>query len=144
MPDITIIRSSDVESTPPPAHGKEAGWIKRIIYPPHVKTKGLILGVSEVNPGYAVHRWHRHVSDKAEGYEVVYPKDFEEIYYIVRGSGAMKWKTEDGNIDEELVSAGDAVFIPVEAAEHELFNSGSEKMLVVFCGYPTPKVTFTK
>jgi mannose-6-phosphate isomerase-like protein (cupin superfamily) len=144
MPDVTIIRSGDVESTPPPAHGKEAGWIKRIVYPPHVKTKGLILGVSEVNPGFAVHRWHRHVSDKAEGYEVVYPKDFEEVYYIVEGSGLMQWKTETGEIEEEKVSGGDAVFLPVDVVEHQLLNRGTEKMVVVFCGYPTPQVTLTR
>ena len=41
------------------------------------------MGVGEVNPGHAFHRWHRHITDKAEGYEVIYPKDFEEIYHII-------------------------------------------------------------
>ena len=144
MVDVKIIRSGDAESTPlPGASGKDAGWIKRVVYPPHARTKGLFMGVSEFNPGYSVHRWHRHIRDKAEGYEVVYPKDFEEIYYIVSGNGVAQWKTEDGQIKEEKVSAGDTIFLPVDVAEHQLLNNGTEKMVVVFCGNPTPKVTLT-
>ena len=144
MVDVKIIRSGDAESKPlPGASGKDEGWIKRVVYPPHALTKGLFMGVSEFNPGYSVHRWHRHIRDKAEGYEVVYPKDFEEIYYIVSGSGVAQWKTEDGQIKEEKVSAGDTIFLPVDVAEHQLLNNGAEKMVVVFCGNPTPKVTLT-
>jgi oxalate decarboxylase/phosphoglucose isomerase-like protein (cupin superfamily) len=144
MVDVIIIRSGDVDLTPPPgASGKDAGWIKRIVYPPHTNTKGSFMGVAEVNPGFSVHRWHRHVTDKAEGYEVIYPKDFEEIYHIVRGSGVIQWKTEEGKIREEKVSAGDTMLLPIDVAEHQLFNSGTEKMSIVFCGSPTPKVTLT-
>ena len=144
MVDVVIIRSEDVKSTPPPgASGKDAGWVKRIVYPPHANTKGSFMGVSEINPGYSIHRWHRHVTDKAEGYEVIYPKDFEEIYHIVRGSGVIQWKTEEGKIREQKVSAGDTMLLPVDVAEHQLLNTGTEKMFIVFCGSPTPRVTLT-
>lgn len=145
MVDIVVIRSGDIESkTLAGASTKDAGWMKRIVYPPHIITKGPFLGIAEVNPGYSVHRWHRHVSDKAEGYEVVYHKDFESMYYIVSGSGVIQWKTEDGKITEEKVSAGDTIFFPIDAAEHQLLNNGTEKMLLVISGSPVPKVTYTK
>jgi len=141
MIDVKILRSIDIESQPLPAAQKNAGWIKRIIYPPNVVTKGAFMGIAEINPDHSPHRWHTHTADKGEGYEAVYPKDFEEIYYIVSGSGVVQWKTEEGKIKEEKVSAGDAIFFPVGVAEHQLFNNGSEKIFMVFCGSPTPKIT---
>lgn len=93
MARIKIIRSQQIEAAPLPGVGvQSAGWIKRVIYPPHVITKGSFLGVSEFNPGYSVHRWHNHIRDQAEGFEVVYPDNFEEIYYIVSGSGVIQWE----------------------------------------------------
>lgn len=143
MPGIKIIGSNEVVPAPlPGAEGAKAGWIKRIVYPPHVITKGSFLGVAEFNPGYSVHRWHTHTRDKAEGYEVIYPENFEEIYYIVSGSGVIQWKTQDGKIKEEKVNPGDTMFMPVGVVEHQLLNNGIEKMVIVFCGSPTPKVTF--
>ncbi len=143
MVDLVIIRSAEVDSVAPPGAGKEAGWMKRVVYPPHAKTRGAFLGVAEVNPGYSVHRWHRHTRDKAPGYEVIYPENFEEIYYVVRGSGLIQWKTEGGKIKEEKVGAGDTILLPVDVVEHQLLNSGPEKMLVIFCGNPTPRVKMT-
>lgn len=144
MADIKIIRSGDVEARPLPAVGEKAGWVKRIIYPPQIITNGTFFGVGECNPGYSPHRWHTHVKDGAEGYKVEYPEDFEEIYYIVSGSGVMQWKTADGSIEEEPVGPGDTIFMPAGVPEHQVFNNGNEKMVVIFCGSPTPKVTFTK
>jgi len=139
-----VIRAEDVKPTPPPGEsGKEAGWVKRIVYPPHAETKGAFMGIAEINPGYSVHRWHRHVTDKAEGYEVVYPKDFEEIYHIIRGNGVIQRKVGEGQIIEEKVSAGDTIFLPAGVVEHQLLNNGTEKMYLVFCGTPTPRVTLT-
>ena len=138
-----IIRGTEVQPVTPPGAGKESGWMKRIVYPPQAKTNGVFLGISEVNPGYSVHRWHRHTSDKGEGYQVTYPENFEEIYYIVRGDGLIQWKTEEGKIKEVKVGTGDAVVLPVDVVEHQLLNSGPEKMYVVFCGNPTPQVKFT-
>jgi oxalate decarboxylase/phosphoglucose isomerase-like protein (cupin superfamily) len=143
MVDLVIIKSAEVEPVPPPGAGKEAGWMKRVVYPPHAKTKGAFLGLAKVNPGYSVHRWHRHTSDKAKGYEVTYPENFEEIYHIIRGNGLIQWKTEEGKIKEKEVGAGDTILLPVDVVEHQLLNSGPEKMYVVFCGSPTPQVKIT-
>ncbi len=53
----------------------------------------------------------------------------EEIYYILRGTGQMTVGTET-----RAVEAGDAVFIPREAA-HSLENTGIEPMtLLLVCG----------
>lgn len=112
----------------PGAKETRAGWIKRILYPPQIETQGLFFGVAEINPGHPVHRWHTHTEDKAEGYEVVYPENFEEIYYIIGGAGVMQWKKANGQIiQEEKVTAGDTIFMPVGIVEHQLFNNGHEK-----------------
>jgi len=146
MADPKIIRASEVESAQlPGAEEAHVGWIKRIVYPPKVETKGVFFGVAEFNPGHSVHRWHTHTRDKSEAYEVVYPENFEEIYYIIRGAGVMQWKAVDGQIiKEEKVTAGDTIFMPVGIVEHQLFNNGNEKIVMVFCGYPTAKVTLKK
>ena len=140
MKKPVVVRSQDVETTAPVGSNLEAGWMKRIIYPANVMTKRAFLGVSEVNPGFSVHRWHGHVSDKSEGYEVTYPKNFEEIYYIVSGNGVLQWKTNEGKVEEKEVSNGDAILLPVDVVEHQLLNNGSEKIFVVFCGCPPPNV----
>ncbi len=101
------------------------------------------MGVSEVNPGYSIHRWHRHTSDKAEGYSVTYPESFEEIYHIIRGTGVIQWKTGGGKISEKPVGPGDTLWFPAGVVEHQLLNNGPEKMYIVFCGSPTPQVTTT-
>jgi len=143
MANPVVIRGEEVQAVTPPGSGSESGWMKRIVYPSQIKTNGTFLGTSEVNPGYSVHRWHRHTSDKGEGYQVIYPENFEEIYYIVRGNGLIQWKTEEGTIQEEKVGTGDAIVLPVNVVEHQLLNSGSEKMFVVFCGNPSPQVQMT-
>jgi mannose-6-phosphate isomerase-like protein (cupin superfamily) len=115
--------------------GKEAGWMKS--RHPHRKQKQFR------SQRYSVHRWHRHTSDKAKGYEVTYPENFEEIYHLIRGNGLIQWKTEEGKIKEQEVGAGDTILLPVDVVEHQLLNSGPEKMHVVFCGNPTPQVKIT-
>ncbi len=55
--------------------------------------------------------------------------DTEEIYYILRGTGQMTVGAET-----RAVEAGDAIFIPREAA-HSLENTGTESMtLLLVCG----------
>jgi mannose-6-phosphate isomerase-like protein (cupin superfamily) len=137
MEDIKIVRSSEIK--PDRLIGAErldAGWIKRIIYPPEIITGGLFLGIAEVNPGYSPHRWHTHIIDKTEEYEFIYPENFEEMYYIVSGSGIVQWITEKGKSKEKKVNAGDAIFFPRGVPKHQLQNNGTEKMLIVYCGYP--------
>jgi mannose-6-phosphate isomerase-like protein (cupin superfamily) len=144
MADVKIIRSGDVEPTPPAGSGKEAGWTKRIVFPPHVITKNsFFLAVSEVNPGQSPHRWHHHLGDKGPGHEIIYPKDFEEVYHIVSGNGVVQWKTETGKTKEEKVGKGDTIFFPVGVGEHQLLNNGPEKMAIVICGAPTHKITYS-
>jgi mannose-6-phosphate isomerase-like protein (cupin superfamily) len=144
MGKIKIIRSKDVEARPLPGAEEGAGTVKRIIYPPDVKTKGIFMGIGEAIPGYSPHRWHSHKHDKAEGYEVIYPDNFEEIYFIIQGTGVMQWKTKDDRIEEREVGPGDTIFMPVGVPEHQLFNNGREKMVLLYCGSPTPQVIFTE
>jgi mannose-6-phosphate isomerase-like protein (cupin superfamily) len=145
MKDVKVVRLSEVKSSPLPGTSvKNAGWMKRVVYPHNAGAKGVFLGVVEAKPGYSPHRWHSHIKDKAKGYEVVYPKGFEEIYYIVSGRGVVQWRTEKGGMKEERVRAGDVIFLPRGVAEHQVFNNGTKKMIVVFCGSPPPKVTLTK
>lgn len=145
MEDVEIVRSVNIESQSlPGTPEKNAGWIKRLIYPHNVNTKGIIMGIMEANPGYSIHRWHNHIRDKSEGYEVVYHKDFEEIYYVLKGGGVVQWKTQDGKIHEEKVIAGDTIFFPIGVGEHQLLNNSNEKILVLYCGSPIPRVTVTK
>jgi len=144
MKDVIVIKLSDIEpvqltATP----GKEAGVVRRIANPKTVGTKQLFFNIAEVNPGYSPHRWHRHTFDKAKGVELIYPADFEAVYYIVSGTGVAQWKTEDGQIKEISVSSGDTIFFPPDVAEHQVLNNGTEKMIIAQCGSPlhTRKVT---
>jgi mannose-6-phosphate isomerase-like protein (cupin superfamily) len=142
MAEIKVIRGREVPFRPLPGAKEEAGAVKRIIYPPNVTTKGVFMGIGEANPGYSPHRWHAHQHDKAEGYEVEYPENFEEIYFILNGSGLIQWKTEGGKIEEKKVGPGDTIFMPVGVPEHQLLNNGPDKMTILFCGSPAPRVTF--
>ncbi len=144
MPEIRVIKLNEVETQlVPGAPDDKAGFMKRIVYPPRVHTKGTFFAYSECNPGYSPHRWHTHLGDTAKGYRVEYPEDFEEAYYIIEGRGKIQWKTEEGEIKEESVGSGDTVFMPVGVPEHQLLNDGDEKIVLVACGRPTPKVTLT-
>jgi oxalate decarboxylase/phosphoglucose isomerase-like protein (cupin superfamily) len=138
MEDVRIFRSDEIQEDPlVGGEGDKAGWRKKIIYPQNVTTKGAFFGIAEVNPGFSPHRWHHHMGDTSEGFEIVYPEDFEEINYIMSGSGVVQWETEDGKIVEEKVNAGDTVFFPVGVAKHQILNNGTEKMVVIYCGSPT-------
>lgn len=73
MGDIKIVKLNEVNVQPLPGIKRKegwekAGWVKRIIYPPNVITKGIFFGVSEINPGYSPHGWHTHfMKDLAKG-----------------------------------------------------------------------------
>jgi len=137
MEEIKVVRGKDIKPDPLPGTDKEgAGWLKRIIYPHKIPARGFIFGVGEAMPGYSLHRWHSHILDKGKGFKVVYPKHFEEVYYIVRGRGVVQWKTKHGKIEEIKVKAGDAIFFPPGVPKHQLLNTGSQKMFVVLCGSP--------
>jgi mannose-6-phosphate isomerase-like protein (cupin superfamily) len=140
-----IVKAGNVESWAlPGATGENAGFIRRVAYPHTVGAKQLFFGIAEINPGFSNHRWHRHTHDKAGGFEAGYPDGFEEITYIISGSGVVQWKTEDGRTEEEKVTAGDAVFYPFDVVEHQLLNTGNEKMIVTMCGSPPLKLKLTR
>jgi hypothetical protein len=70
MLDVKIVKSGDVQPTAPAGSGKQGGWIKRIVFPPHVITENsFFLAISKVNPGYSPHRWHNHLGDKGHGFK---------------------------------------------------------------------------
>lgn len=144
MEDVKIVRGDDAKpQVLPGVLEKKAGWIKRLIYPDNVGAEGIVMGIAEANPGYSIHPWHTHTRYESKGIELVYPKNFEEIYYIIKGSGVVQWKTQDGKILEEKVTAGDSIFFPVGVSEHQLLNKSHKKVLVLYCGSPMPRVTLT-
>ena len=137
MKEVIVVRSSDVKADLlAGVTGKEAGIMRRMVYPHTVGTKQFFLGIAEINPGYSPHRWHRHTHDESEGYAADYSNTFEGVYYIISGSGVAHWKTEDGQIKEIKVNAGDAVYFPPDVAEHQVLNNSTEKMLITMCGSP--------
>ena len=101
MAQLRIVRSDEVQPQNIRGLGKEAGQVKKII-----ATEKLFFNVDEVSPGFSPHHWHTHTKYKAEGYEVEYPGDFEEIYFILSGRGVIQWKTESGEIREQEVGPG--------------------------------------
>lgn len=142
MPTPYVINSLDVEPSNLPAEEEtSAGWIKRLIYPQAIETKGIFFGQAEVRPGHAAHRWHSHDRDEAPGYEVTYPDTFEEIYFIISGQGVVQWKDDQGKVLEKKVGPGSVMFFPARMGPHQLLNDGHETIRMVFCGTPSPTVT---
>ena len=136
MAQLKIVRSDEVQPQNIRGQGKEAGQIKRIL-----ATEKLFFNVDEVSPGYSPHHWHRHTKYKTEGYEVEYPADFEEIYFILSGHGVIQWKTASNEISEQAVGPGDTIHMPPDVVEHQLLNNGSEPIRMAVVGVPPPKRT---
>jgi mannose-6-phosphate isomerase-like protein (cupin superfamily) len=136
MAQLNIVRSDEVQPQNIRGLGKEAGQVKKII-----ATGKLFFNVDEVSPGFSPHHWHRHTKYQAEGYEVEYPGDFEEIYFILSGRGVIQWKSETGEIREQEVGPGDTIHMPAGAVEHQLLNNGSEKIHLAVVGVPPPRRT---
>ena len=142
MKDVIVLKDNEIVKDPLVGgdDGHKAGWRKRIVYPQNVATKGSYLGIAEVNPGFSPHRWHGHTGDRTEEFEIVYPDNFEEINYIISGTGVVQWKDDDGKVLEKELGPGDTVYFPVGVADHQVLNKGTEPMVVLFCGYPTVEV----
>ena len=140
MDKIKVVRLEDVE--PDTLMDVEAGlgYMKRIIYPHKVPAKGFAFGFAEVPPGKSLHRWHKHTGDKVKGLEVVYHPDFEELYFILKGSGAVQWKEPNGEVKEQSVGEKDTILFSEGVPEHQVLNTGSENMVVVFVGCPPVKI----
>jgi oxalate decarboxylase/phosphoglucose isomerase-like protein (cupin superfamily) len=136
MSQLNIIKADQVEPQNIRGLAKEAGQIKRVI-----ATEKLFFNVDEVSPGFSPHHWHRHTKYTAEGVQVEYPPDFEEIYFILSGSGVIQWKTESGEVAEQQVGPGDTIHMPPDAVEHQLLNNGTEKLRLAVIGVPPPKRT---
>ena len=134
MAQLRIVRSDEVQPQNIRGLGKEAGQIRRII-----ATEKLFFNVDEVSPGFSPHHWHQHTKYKAEGYEVEYPSDFEEIYFILSGRGVIQWKTESGEIQEQEVGPGDTIHMPAGVVEHQLLNNGADKIRLAVVGVPPPR-----
>ena len=136
MAQLKIVRSDEVQPQNIRGLGKEAGQVKRII-----ATDKLFFNVDEVSPGFSPHHWHQHTKYQTAGYEVEYPADFEEIYFILSGHGVMQWKTGSGEIQEQPVGPGDAIHMPPGVVEHQLLNNGTEKIRLAVVGVPPPRRT---
>jgi oxalate decarboxylase/phosphoglucose isomerase-like protein (cupin superfamily) len=131
-----IVRSDDVQGRNLRGQGKEAGQVKRLI-----ATEKFFFNIDEVGPGHSPHHWHRHTKYRAEGYEVEYPADFEEMYFVLSGRGVIQWKTESGEIQEQPVGPGDAIHMPPGIVEHQLLNNGTETIRIAVMGVPPPRRT---
>ena len=136
MAQLKIVKSDEVQPQNIRGLGKEAGQIKRII-----ATEKFFFNVDEVSPGFSPHHWHTHTKYRAEGLEVEYPADFEEIYFILSGRGVIQWKTEGGEIQEQEVGPGDTIHMPPGVVEHQLLNNGTEKIRLAVVGVPPPRRT---
>jgi mannose-6-phosphate isomerase-like protein (cupin superfamily) len=136
MTQLTIIKSDEVQPQNIRGQGKEAGQIKRII-----ATEKLFFNVDEVSPGFSPHRWHQHKKYASDGHAVEYAPDFEEIYFILSGRGVIQWKTDAGDIGEQSVGPGDTIHMPAGVVEHQLLNSGTEKIRLIVVGVPPPRRT---
>jgi len=136
MAQLKIIRSGDVEPQNIRGLAREAGQIKRVIV-----TEKLHVNVDEVSPGFSPHHWHRHTKYTADGVEVEYAPDFEEIYFVLSGRGLMQWKSESGEVQEQEVGPGDTIHMPAGVVEHQLLNNGDEKLKIVVVGVPPPRRT---
>ncbi|MYF07100.1 MAG: cupin domain-containing protein [Rhodospirillaceae bacterium] len=132
MEEPRIVRGPEAEVHP--LHGE--GKIKRLIYPQTVGSQKLFVGIAEVGPGEAPHVFHRHGVERVGNLELTYAEDFEEFYFVVEGSALMQWREADGAGHEVPVSAGDAIYMPVGAAEHRIFNNGTGTLRVLYGGTP--------
>ncbi len=132
MKEPRIVRGAEAEIHP--LHGK--GRIKRLIYPQTVGSQKLFIGIAEVGPGEAPHVFHRHGTERVGNIELSYAADFEEFYFVVEGSALMQWRYDDGTGHETPVAAGDAIYMPVGAAEHRIFNNGTGTLRVLYGGTP--------
>jgi oxalate decarboxylase/phosphoglucose isomerase-like protein (cupin superfamily) len=134
MSQPRVVRSEEVQPQNIRGLGKEAGQIRKILV-----TEKFFFNVDEVNPGFSPHHWHRHDGYRAEGYQVEYPADFEEIYFILSGRGVIQWKTESGELREQAVGPGDTIYMPEGVVEHQLLNNGTETIRLAVVGVPPPR-----
>lgn len=107
-----------------------------MITPEFPGSKNLMVGIISAEPGKSPHRWHSHVVDRADDFEILYPDGFEEVYFIVKGNGKLTWRKTDGKVRETPVQQGDAIYFGKDIAEHQVLNTGDKEMVLVFVGSP--------
>jgi len=140
MDRIKVVRLEEVEPDTLADCEEGEGYMKRIIYPHKVPAKGFAFGYAEVPPGKSLHRWHKHTGDKAKGLEVIYPLGFEELYFIIKGSGAVQWKEPSGEVREKNVGEKDTILFCEGVPEHQVLNTGNKDMLIAFVACPPVKI----
>ncbi|MEM3698139.1 MAG: cupin domain-containing protein [Candidatus Bathyarchaeia archaeon] len=133
-----VVKYAAIKFFYPPGGGKA----KRMLTPETCGSTHFYGGFAFSEPGKTLHRWHRHTYDRGESYEVEFPPDFEEAYFIVEGEGTLQWKIYD-QIKECKVEKGDAIFFPKGCCEHQLLNTGKNTLTAVFVGAP-PKIKIMK
>jgi mannose-6-phosphate isomerase-like protein (cupin superfamily) len=135
-----VIRYADF-----PAHDLHGeGAIRRAVYPDTAGSRRLFIGIAEFDPGTAPHVFHKHGTEvvglPGQRRRLTYAVDFEEFYFVVSGRGEMQWRTETGQEFSHPVTEGDAIYFPPGVAEHRIFNSGTERMRVLYGGTPPAAV----
>lgn len=85
-----------------------------------VQAQGVSMGIAILEPEGGQVPWHNH--------------EQEEVYFILEGTGEMCIGTE-----REELTAGQAVYIP-PAAYHQLTNTGSETLRMLYCYAPPGEV----
>ena len=126
-----VIKAADIQPQNLRGQPAAAGRVQRI-----VATGKFDFNIDEVSPGYSPHDWHRHTKYVADGYEVEYPSDFEEIYFVISGHGVLQWKEQGGEVREQDVGPGDTIFFPPGVGEHQLLNNGAETIRIGVIGVP--------
>ena len=135
-----VVRKKDIPLSPILFGGKEGDAGQWSMFDKELK--GLIFGTAEINPGFAAHRWHKHIIDKVPeaGFQINYHRDFEEFYYIINGEGTLQWEGEGGKVEETEVGPGDILFFPRGLGKHQLLNTGKEKMFMIWGGGPPAQI----
>jgi len=127
-----VVKPSDVEERTWPGGGKG----RKMITPDFPGSKNLMIGIICADPGKSPHRWHTHTVDRGEKNEIVYPENFEEAYFIIKGKGNLTWKA-NGEEKDVVVEEGDAIYFPMKVAEHQVLNTGDEQLILLFVGTPS-------
>lgn len=136
MSELKFIKLDDVKPQNLRGLPAEAGHVKRI-----VATPKFYFNIDVIAPGHSPHSWHKHDQYVHDGVKVEYPADFEEIYFVLGGSGLLQWKTTSGGIQEQQVGPGDTIYMPPDVIEHQLLNNTGEDIRIAVIGVPPPKRT---
>ena len=89
--------------------------------------------------------FHRHQEEVHGNIKINYAPEFEEFYFVHRGSGVMQWREdENSKLFEEPVTTGDCIFMPPGVIEHRMLNTGKETMYLLYGGSPPADISLSK